>query len=759
MHRCLHTKTIVSLFYIISAQIASTLTESHTCLETLEAINNGIHIPAPLLSLFEALGIDPSENTVPRQTPNALFSHVDATPIEEPIVVSFSKDTLIDIFNQSLPIQHQTFLNILSNIVGGNMTTLQTYLYNSRPFAHCYCGHQFGYFSGQLGDGRALSLGFYHYNYDHNHYGQISQDYNNYNYSGNIKLSTNNGDRSYNYNYNNLWELQLKGSGRTPYSRRGDGRAVLRSSIREYLMSEAMYYLGIPTSRALMLVTSDKTKVKRDMFYNGNIKFEPTAIVLRIAPNFIRFGTFEIHLQRDNRQGPSYNSRDYASKMLTKLIDFVIDNYYQHDIDSFTHQQHQSQTSDYDLHYDDKINFEKHDKYEKWWKLLVDRSISLLVEWEAVGFVHGVLNTDNLSILGIGIDYGPFGMMEYFDNNYIPNYSDEAGRYSYKNQKNAFKFNLEILAQALYEAGILNLKFLKPSHGDPEPHFDKIYKFKYFAKMKLKFGIVYPFDNSNYNIEKTNNQIIAMNNLLNVIFWSFFDTLEKHVCDFTNSFRLLNLISINGIGNKNCAKNGNSLIASKTNACQLKEAEQFAQQVSKYCIKPSQFEKFKLRKKMIKYHHFYQEQMQTNQQSSDIFNVDVSEMTEQEKYSSDLIAWQKFAQLYQYGVDSQWDIWLTDYNAMYSKHQYEIYLKELNKKRMEIMNNNNPVYILRNYMLQRAIDDAHKGDFAEVNKLLELVKNPYNVQNIRYDDDLYRNPVPEQSCHDFGSCDLLSCSS
>jgi uncharacterized protein YdiU (UPF0061 family) len=233
----------------------------------------------------------------------------------------------------------------------------------SRPLAAVYSGHQFGVWAGQLGDGRAILLG---------------------------EL--------------NGWEVQLKGAGKTPYSRMGDGRAVLRSSIREFLCSEAMAALGIPTTRALCLMGSDQGIVRETI--------ETAAVVTRLSPSFIRFGSFEHWYYRDQPE------------QLRVLADYVIEQFYP----------------------------ELKDQPAPYAALLAEvtrRTARLMAQWQAVGFMHGVMNTDNMSILGLTLDYGPYGFMEAFDAHHICNHSDQQGRYSYANQPQVGHWNCYALGQAM----------------------------------------------------------------------------------------------------------------------------------------------------------------------------------------------------------------------------------------------------------------------------------------------------------------------
>jgi uncharacterized protein YdiU (UPF0061 family) len=209
------------------------------------------------------------------------------------------------------------------------------------------------------------------------------------------------------------WDIQLKGAGLTPYSRTADGRAVLRSSIREFLCSEAMYHLGIPTTRALSLVATGE-RVVRDMFYDGRPQAEPGAIVCRVAPSFIRLGNFEILAARDERE------------LLDRLVDFTIDRDFP------------------------ELTGTREERRAAWFVEVCRRTALLVVEWQRVGFVHGVMNTDNLSILGLTIDYGPYGWLDNYDPDWTPNTTDAQGRrYRFGNQPAIARWNLMAFANSL----------------------------------------------------------------------------------------------------------------------------------------------------------------------------------------------------------------------------------------------------------------------------------------------------------------------
>ncbi|WP_313342532.1 protein adenylyltransferase SelO family protein [Stenotrophomonas sp.] len=303
-----------------------------------------------------------------REVRGAAWSSVLPTPVANPTLLAYSPTLAAQLgLGQDL-LDSADF----PRVFGGNA------LYaGMQPWAANYGGHQFGHWAGQLGDGRAISLG---------------------------ELLAPDGAR---------WELQLKGAGRTPYSRGADGRAVLRSSIREFLCSEAMYHLGVPTTRALSLVATGEAVV-RDMFYDGHPEPEPGAVVCRVAPSFLRFGSFELPASRGDVD------------LLRKLVDFCI-------------------ARDFPALADAGA-----DRYSAWFAQVCERTAVLVAHWMRVGFVHGVMNTDNLSILGLTIDYGPYGWVDDYDPDWTPNTTDAQGRrYRFGTQPQVAYWNLTRLAQAL----------------------------------------------------------------------------------------------------------------------------------------------------------------------------------------------------------------------------------------------------------------------------------------------------------------------
>ncbi len=342
-----------------------------------------------------------------------MWSRVAPTAVAQPRLMAYSHE-----MGSALGLDESTMHSSpMVNALGGN-----NILPGSEPYATVYGGHQFGHWAGQLGDGRAIYLG------EVVHAGR-------------------------------RWELQLKGAGPTPFSRRADGRAVLRSSIREFLCSEAMFHLGIATTRALSLVATGDDVV-RDMFYDGNAADEPGAIVCRVAPSLTRFGHFEMLAARND------------TALLKQLVDFTITRDF----------------SELVLPADDV------EKLGAWFGEIAARTAVMVADWMRVGFVHGVMNTDNMSILGLTIDYGPYGWVDNFDPGWTPNTTDAEGkRYCYGRQPEIARWNLERLASALVTlapeqtAASVTLTALL---NDGMSRFDDVYEEKTRHNFAGKFGFV-----------------------------------------------------------------------------------------------------------------------------------------------------------------------------------------------------------------------------------------------------------------------------
>ena len=347
-----------------------------------------------------------------RQVQNAGYSRVEPTKVAAPELVAYSREVA-----ELLGIDEQTCQSAeFTNVFAGN-----NLLAGMDPYAMCYGGHQFGNWAGQLGDGRAINLG---------------------------EVVNSAGDHL---------TLQLKGAGPTPYSRTADGLAVLRSSVREFLCSEAMFHLGVPTTRALSLILSGE-KVRRDMFYDGNPQLEPGAIVCRVAPSFTRFGNFQIFAARKDLQ------------TLRTIVDFTIRSDFPHLLKKSTSDLNQPLTNE---------------TIFAWFHEVCVKTAEMIVHWQRVGFVHGVMNTDNMSILGLTIDYGPYGWLEGYDPDWTPNTTDASGRrYRFGNQPTVAHWNLYQLANAIVQL----TEEPGPLEESLESYADSFNR-GYFTMMASKLGL------------------------------------------------------------------------------------------------------------------------------------------------------------------------------------------------------------------------------------------------------------------------------
>ncbi|HTH39590.1 MAG TPA: YdiU family protein [Rhodocyclaceae bacterium] len=356
---------------------------------------------------------------------------VQPAPLPEPALVHLNPTLAEALGLDALPAE------ALADVLSGNANWP-----GYAPIASVYAGHQFGVFVRQLGDGRALML---------------------------TELADKQGQR---------WELQLKGAGRTPYSRGADGRAVLRSSIREYLCAEAMHGLGIPTTRSLSLVASPQP-VLREMA-------ETAAVVCRVAPSFVRFGHFEFFYYRGEFDA------------LFPLADHVIEDHFPH-----------------------LLALPPTERYAAWLREIVARTARMAAQWQAVGFCHGVMNTDNFSILGLTIDYGPFGFLDAFQWDHICNHSDDTGRYAYSNQPKIAHWNCSRLLQAtlplLAEDQDQAVEMAQDIYRSFTPAFKEAAARLWADKLGLK------------EVREGDHKLVE--NLLAL--------MHQSRCDFTNSFRQL----------------------------------------------------------------------------------------------------------------------------------------------------------------------------------------------------------------------------
>lgn len=519
----------------------------------------------------------------PRQVHGACYSHAWPVVPSAPRLLSVASEVSSLIGLTPEETQSEWFLDAFSG---------KKLLPQMQPFAMCYGGHQFGHWAGQLGDGRAINLG---------------------------EVLSPSGER---------WMLQLKGAGPTAYSRTADGFAVLRSSIREFLCSEAMFHLGVPTTRALCLIgTGDR--VVRDMFYDGRPRREPGAIVCRVAPTFVRFGNFEIFAARNDIEN------------LKRLIDYVI------------------RTDFPELIVGAKENEVGVGQATvvAWFHEVCRRTALMIVEWMRVGFVHGVMNTDNMSILGLTIDYGPYGWLEDYDPTWTPNTTDAEGRrYCYGQQPQIAYWNLAQLANALHAC----LEDTAALESGLKLYVDTM-RSNWQKSMAQKLGLeTWQEDDDSPLVE------------------GLFSVLRSTEIDMTWFYRLLGDWERERIWSDGCNE------GDRKNFAMLH-------------FRPA----------------FYREEEQNQR------------------------------------VATELTVWLERYSQRIDRQSITFPERRLKMAKV------NPKYVLRNYLAQRAIEAAEGGDSSEIDRLLEVMRRPYDEQP---GNEAYAEKRPEWA-RDKPGCSTLSCSS
>lgn len=509
---------------------------------------------------------DCDESNQPRQVHRACYSRVDPKRVAAPVLIAHSPEVAGQLGISDQLVESQQF----AEVFGGNAVHPAM-----DPFAMCYGGHQFGNWAGQLGDGRAINL---------------------------AEVIDVDGRHQ---------TLQLKGAGPTPYSRFADGLAVLRSSVREFLCSEAMHHLGVPTTRALSLVlTGDR--VTRDMFYDGNPRQEPGAIVCRVAPSFVRLGSFQIFASRNDVE------------TLRALAEFTLRNDFPH------------------------LGPPSPDVYAEFFAEVCQRTAELMVHWMRVGFVHGVMNTDNLSVLGLTIDYGPYGWLEDYDPNWTPNTTDAQGRrYRYGHQPQVAQWNLAQFAGALLPLVDNDVEPLQRGLGLYVATFEDGWR----GMMAAKLGL------DKYRGADDDQ-----------LFSDLFDVLQAAETDMTLFYRHLADVPRDSAADSVCDLLSNA---------------------------------------------YYQ---------SEQITVDLRRTT------------------------SEWF-------GRYQRRLCECGISDTVRRNR--MNRVNPLYVLRNYLAQLAIDRSEQGDHTGISELLEVLRRPYQEQPGR---ESYAEKRPEWARHRAG-CSMLSCSS
>lgn len=618
---------------------------------------------------FRELPVDNSDNNHPRQVSNAIFCTVTPTPVNNPKLVAASKSALTLLGFDEVP-----DYNVLADYFSGNCK-----IPGSETAAHCYCGYQFGSFAGQLGDGAAISLG-----------------------------------EVINAKSDNRWEIQLKGAGVTPYSRSADGRKVLRSTIREFLASEAMHFLHVPTTRAATCVSSDST-VARDPYYDGRVIQEKCAIVSRIAPNFFRFGSFEIFKTKpanakgdyDERAGPSAGNVALEKQLLDHLLKY----------------------------YPDLDMKESTTKYDDFFGEVVRRTAVLIARWQCVGFVHGVMNTDNMSLMGLTIDYGPYGFMEYFDPDFVPNGSDSTARYSYSQQPSIGKWNLQKLYESLKP--FLNTKRSEASLAD----YDKYFAEEYYSIMRSKLGflIALPEDEQLIN--------------------ELFHVMKETMTDFTDMFvaftELQHRLSTT---NETAAEERNLLLehllartATPSSIVQLMEKKQ---RIHRLSMHPSQIQQLydvlqETKDPQVLSSIFgsapvelIREEIASEKKKLDMLlhTVEMKKryehMNNSVKRDADAALWSGWLDKYLLRLEKDAEVisleMMEDFQASLSGEEQDIAAKEqwkmgpfLARKRKGNMEKVNPTFILRNWILQEAINEAEKDNFHSTRVLLSMIETPF----------------------------------
>ncbi|KAM9754047.1 selenoprotein O1 [Menidia menidia] len=585
--------------------------------------------------VLKRLPVDTSEEPGVRQVKGACFSRVRPQPLTKPRLVAVSRGALALL---GLDGQEVADDSLAPEYLSGSKV-----MPGSEPAAHCYCGHQFGQFAGQLGDGAAC-------------------------YLGEVKAPPGQDPELLRENPSGRWEIQVKGAGLTPYSRQADGRKVLRSSIREFLCSEAMFFLGVPTTRAGSVVTSD-SRVVRDVYYSGNPRHEKCSVVLRIAPTFLRFGSFEIFKQADEmtgRQGPSYGRDEIRGQMM----DYVIETFY----------------PEIQQNYPDRV-----ERNVAFFREVVHRTARLVAQWQCVGFCHGVLNTDNMSILGLTLDYGPYGFMDRFDPDFICNASDNSGRYSYQAQPAVCRWNLVKLAEALAPE-------LPAERAEAvlDEYLDQFNRF-YLENMRKKIGLL--------KKEEPEDEMLITELL---------QTMHNTGADFTNTFRSLSQISCptgeETEGEEELVKKAMELLLEQCASLEeLKAANQPTMDPRELAMLLSMAQSNPALFQMISDRVTIARQLERLSKLKDLMESSQEELKARQA--------------------EDWTSWIKRYRKRLAHElEGESDVQAAQEERLRVMDATNPRVVLRNYIAQNAIEAAENGDFSEVQQVLKVLERPFSSQ-------------------------------
>ncbi|CAM9648022.1 unnamed protein product [Laminaria digitata] len=574
------------------------------------------------------LPVDKEPDNFVREVANACFSIVAPTPVVKPVLVAASSSAL-GLLGLSA---EEAERDDVAEYFSGNKL-----MPGAEPHSHCYCGHQFGSFAGQLGDGAAMYLG---------------------------EVEGPSG----------RWEVQFKGAGLTPYSRTADGRKVLRSSIREFLCSEAMHFLKIPTTRAAALVTSD-SKVTRDVFYTGNAIQERASIVTRLAPTFLRFGSFEIFKTRDERTGRAGPSVGNDALRL-QMLEYAVSRFFPMAAAAGPEGSKA--------------------RYLSMFEEVVRSTAEVVSKWQCVGFTHGVLNTDNMSLLGLTIDYGPYGFMDYFDPKYVPNGSDSGGRYSYESQPVMCKWNLLKFAEALAPA------LPQADSKTALEKYDGLFAEYYEDGMRRKLGLFSKEDDDEG------------------LFSSLFLTMADTSADFTGTFQELAQLTPGGDVDAVSKALAGQCAGQKVKAKSMKRSADMARP----SIPAAQLE------------GLWAMALEAPDELARRFRAPKEAVVEElrgemQKLANYKAAQQKLAGMETLGDEPKraqdaaaWEAWVSRYSERLGRE--EGFDEE---RRHAAMAAANPVFILRNWIAQEAIEEAEKGDFAGVRRVLRLLESPFDPQS------------------------------
>lgn len=566
----------------------------------------------------------------------ACFSRVQPQPLVNPKFVAVSEP--------ALALLGLNAEEVLRDPLGPEYLSGSKLMPGSEPAAHCYCGHQFGHFAGQLGDGAAC-------------------------YLGEVKAPADQSVDLHNENPCGRWEIQVKGAGLTPYSRQADGRKVLRSSIREFLCSEAMFGLGVPTTRAGSVVTSD-LRVARDVFYDGRPRLERCSVVLRIAPTFIRFGSFEIFKPVDDltgRQGPSVGRNDIRAQ----LLDYVIETFYP------------------------EVQRNHADRAERnaaFFREVTVRTAKLVAQWQCVGFCHGVLNTDNMSVVGATLDYGPFGFMDRFDPDFVCNASDTSSRYSYQAQPAVCRWNLARLAEALGPE-------LSPQSAEAVlDEYLPLYNGFYLGNMRKKLGLL--------RKEEPEDEMLVTELL---------QTMHNTGADFTNTFRCLSQVP--------CPSGEET---------QEEEEEALGHSVDLLMEQCSTLEELKEANKPTMDHRELVMVLSLAESNPALFQM----LADKKAVSKQLERLARLKELVDTNQEDlrakqreDWARWAKQYRKRLAReHGGQSDPRLVEEERARAMDSANPRVVLRNYIAQNAIEAAEAGDFSEVQRVLKVLEKPFSAQ-------------------------------